>query len=378
VVRGLRVRVTSNGIKSFALKTYVDGKEVRVTLGQYPNLKLSDARKQAQEMLVESRKGVDPRKDAKAKEEQQNTFNIALALYSSNLSRRVEAAQISARYAKEAEQILGKEFGVKFGSRAIESITKAEVMQVVYDQILDRPQIARDGSFKRETSPSAANHALGHIKSMWSWAEGRGLLEHDAIARLRSPAPKNKRTRVLTDDELSSVGQSAESIGWPYGDMIRLLILTAQRRGEVAGLRVEYVDLEKQLWRVPVIENKSKRDYIVPLAPQALEIVKRAIGDRKKGLLFPSPTEIDRPFSNWTKSKLELDEKSGIQGWVVHDLRRTGYTTMGKLKVPVDIKELVVNHARPTLRDTYDQWGYLDEKRNALVMLDEHVARLTR
>jgi integrase len=213
---------------------------------------------------------------------------------------------------------------------------------------------------------------------MWSWAEGRGLLEHDAIARLRSPAPKKKRTKVLTDDELSSVWQSAVSIGWPYGDMIRLLILTAQRRGEVAGLRVEYVDLEKQLWHVPAIENKSKRDYIVPLAPQALEIVKRAIGDRKKGLLFPSPTEIDRSFSNWTKSKLELDEKSGIQGWVVHDLRRTGYTTMGKLKVPVDIKELVVNHARPTLRDTYDQWGYLDEKRNALVMLDEHVARLTR
>ena len=211
---GLWLRVTKSGNKSFVVRGYIANKPARITLGQYPLLSLRDARSQALAIVGQMRQGIDPRKGEHNK---RKTFTFVQVLddYAKYMRRNGEATgKPSEAYRREVDRLLRKEFGEAFGTRDIREISKTDIMDVIY-RILDRPRKS-GGSKIAEESPSAANHALSYVKTLFAWSESQGRIDNDITRRLMSPAPKNKRDRVLNDEELKAVWSAAFEMGYPY------------------------------------------------------------------------------------------------------------------------------------------------------------------
>jgi len=272
---------------------------------------------------------------------------------------------------REVERVLRKEFGSIFGKRDISEISKSDITNVVYG-ILDRPH--RSAGIEKEESPSAANHALSYIKTFFSWCESQGRIDHDFTRPLSSPAPKNQRDRVLTDEELRAIWFAALKMGFPYGDMIRLLLVTGQRRSEVARMRRDDLELDAQKWLLNA-HNKSKREYVTPLSKLAMSVL-QAAPQTDHSLVFGAPNAPDKAFSAWSKNKAKLDDLCGVGDFVVHDLRRTASTNLVRLGVHPHVRERVLNHVIPGVEGVYDRYSWLDEKRKALDVYDSFLQEL--
>lgn len=373
---GLALRIMANGGKTFFVRGRVKGEQLRYTLGKYPTLGLAEARAEALDVLDQMRRGIDPRKAEEPKPviEVDYSFSRLLADYIKFLERKAEAndGRPTPRYRKEIERYLSKEFGSLWGDRDVREITKGEMMDVVY-AILDRPQISA-GQVVKEESPSAAKHSLSYLKTFWAWLEGQGRIDVDVAARLKSPAPSNSRKRVLTDDELKIIWQASFELG-RYGQIVRVLMVLAQRRSEVTRLERDDILWDDRVWAVPAERNKSGRDYLVPLTDLSLSVLEE-VRCTTTPLLFPAPNAPENEFSAWSKNKAKLNKLCDFSDFVLHDLRRTAASIMPKLGVTDDHVERVLNHAMPSLQGTYNRYDYLDEKRAALELYEQHLIRV--
>jgi integrase len=223
-----------------------------------------------------------------------------------------------------------------------------------------------------------ANRTLANIKTFFRWCVERGVIERSPAERVRAPALEVSRDRVLTDDELRAVWTASLRNTGHYGRIVRLLLLTGQRREEVAAMAWSELDLAARSWTLPAQRTKGARLHMVPLSD--LMIGELSAVDRVGRLLFQSTAdpEGDRPFSGWTKAKLALDKASGVTNWRLHDLRRTAATGMARLGISPPVIERVLNHASSAgpLAAIYQRYDYAKEKREALEAWALEVARL--
>jgi integrase len=227
-------------------------------------------------------------------------------------------------------------------------------------------------------APSAAAHAFAAIRKFFNWSVERGYLEVSPCLTVKTPARQKSRERVLSDDELALVWNGASRLGWPAGPIVHLLILTAQRRGEVAGMRWQDVDLDGRLWSIPAEMTKSNRAHSVPLTELAANII-LTLPRIDPVWVFPARGKLDRPYHGFNKAKRRLDELARVQQWTLHDLRRTTATGMAKRKVPPHVVERLLNHASGTfagVAGVYNRFGYLDEMREALCQWEGHLTQL--
>jgi hypothetical protein len=174
--------------------------------------------------------------------------------------------------------------------------------------------------------------------------------------------------------ELVSIWRAANEMGWPYGRIVQLLILTGQRRNEVTGMRWSELDLAKGQWTIPAERTKPGRVHELPLVPAAVDLIQRLpkIHDQ---YVFPAKGK-DNSASGFSKWKHELDRIAGLSDWRIHDLRRTVASGMAQLKVAPHIIERVLNHTTGTLGGVagiYNRFGYLDEMREALQRWSDHL-----
>ena len=233
-----------------------------------------------------------------------------------------------------------------------------------------------------------AHNLLGHIRRLFNWAIARGVygLQHSPCDRLRPRdliGKRAMRTRVLSDDELRVFWRAAAAMRYPWGPFFQLLLVTMQRRGEVAGARRREIDLAHALWTIPAMRMKMDAAHVVPLPPLAMRLFASIPSFAKGDLLF-STTFGAKPIAGFGKAKRELDglmlselrktaaesgsdpEKIKLEQWGLHDLRRTGRTALSALAVPEIARELVIAHAKRGMHRVYDQHAYLAEKREAL------------
>lgn len=154
-------------------------------------------------------------------------------------------------------------------------------------------------------------------------------------------------------------------MGYPFGPMVRLLILTAQRRAEVANLERGWLLPEQQAFEVPASQYKTDRPQVVPLSPPALAIIE-ALPNWNRGDFLLSTTAGKRPVSGFSKAKARIDRLSKVEGWTLHDLRRSAATHMARLGVQQEHIERVLGHAIEGVAGTYNRYSYIDEKRRAL------------
>ena len=211
------------------------------------------------------------------------------------------------------------------------------------------------------------------------WTIERGLIELSPADRVRPPSPKVERERVLTDPELRAVWQGSDRLGWPFGPLVQLMMLTAQREGEVAAMRWADLDLEVGIWTLTSAQTKARRQHLVPLSSAAVGILQAQ--PRMSDFVFPGRrTDGARPVCGFSKAKVRLDRICGVTGWVFHDLRRTASTVMAQLKVPPHVVEKITNHSSAgvagPMGKIYQRYDYLEERRAALDLWAETLLRI--
>ena len=187
------------------------------------------------------------------------------------------------------------------------------------------------------------------------------------------------RTRILTEPELRAFWAATGAMPYPWGPYFRLLLLTMQRRSELAEAHRSEIDLQRALWTIPSVRMKMDSVQVVPLAPRALGLF-ASLPTFSRGPCIFSTTFGAKPISGFGKAKRALEklmlfelrksqgESATLEPWGLHDLRRTGRTALSSLPIPETVKELVIAHAKRGLHKVYDQHAYIDEKRQALTL----------
>lgn len=325
----LGVRVSPKGKKSFVMVARFNSKHpTRRALGK---ITLAQARDKAGEWYKQLSRGIDP------KRQKGDTFGTVCGEWFKHIKHQ--------RRADDAERIVRKKLK-DWWERPITSITKRDVIEAI-------------DTVKGRGTHCAAHHLLAHMRRVFNFAIGRDLLEYSPCDRVRGRTLIGERTvrlRVLTDDELRKLWRASERIGGAYGPLWQLLLVTGQRRSDVALALWNEFDLDAKLWTIPEERFKSKTTHLVPLSPLALEIVNAL------------PRNGDRLFhvNGFGKAKARLDKSmKGVPHFVIHDLRRTVRTRLSPLTTH-EVAEMVIGHGKKGLARIYDQHEYLDEMREAL------------
>jgi integrase len=391
-VPGLIVRIAPGGRRVFALHTRFPGAShpTRRVLGEVGALTLDQARDTARDWLAQIRRGIDPAAAARQREDDERKRLDAermrdecrFANVADDYLRRRVAGQ---RRAREAERIVRGELISAWGDKPINEITRREVVRLV-EHINDHGGHAGRG----RGAPIYAALVFAHARSLFNWAINRGIygLEHaptdrvkvgDLVSRRKQP-----RQRVLSDDELSCLWKASGRLGYPWGQLFRLLLLTGCRKMELAAARWREVDLEKKLIAIPPARFKSNATHLVPLSADALAVVEGLPRFRSGDYLF-SCSYGASPVTVLHAAKCRLDalmlryqralhrlrgedpEAATLEPWQTHDLRRVVRTKLAALEVNDSVAEMVIGHAgRSTLQRTYDIHRYEPQMRRAL------------
>jgi integrase len=234
-----------------------------------------------------------------------------------------------------------------------------------------------------ERSPSVARATFAALRPFFDWCVERDLIDRSPCEKLTAPPRPTARDRVLLDAELGHIWNGAGALGYPFGPIVQLLMLTGQRRSEVAGMTWSELDLAAERWRIPAERTKNGQAHEIDLGPEALAVIQAL--PKSEGHLFPARGEgAVRGFSA-TKRRLDgliaaaaaKAEDSPPSPWRLHDLRRTAATGMAAMAFPPHVVERVLNHVsgvQSGLVGVYQRHEYRPERKAALVAWGAHVA----
>jgi len=254
---------------------------------------------------------------------------------------------------------------------------------------IDRRTVAlRLAEVETASGPTARNRVRSSLSAFFNWAVREGLLDANPVAGTARADERGSRDRVLSQGELAELWAALPE--GDFGQIVRLLILTGQRREEIGALRWSEIDLDRSLIVFPPERTKNLRQHEVPLSTQAHAIIERQPKRKGRDFVFGIG---EAGFSGWSKSKERLDQAllskrkaadrraKPLPSWRLHDLRRTAATGMTELGVLPHIVEAVLNHVsghKAGVAGTYNRARYEAEVRDALSRWAAHVANLPR
>jgi integrase len=341
-------------VRTWIVMTRVRGRQIRVTLGRYPKIKLQKARELAREKIHQAARGEDPRGAKRPAETVPGTF----AATAKEFTERHGAGE---RWKKETARILEKDVVPRWGTRRPEEITRTEIVELL-DEIADRGATIQ------------ANRTASVISRFFNWMLDRGVIETSPAVRLPKPGTETKRERILSDEEIRKLWPVWERMGWPFGWIFQFLLVTAQRRGQAAGLKWSEFDFERKAWTSP---TKAQHLHEIPLSTLALQIIGRV--ERCEGAKLLFSTTGETAASGFSKAVFDATQKSGVDGWSPHDLRRTAATGMARLGVSKETIARVLDHAEGGVTGpVYIRAQYLGEKREALERWSRHLSKILR
>ena len=347
---GLRVRAKS---KTWIFR-YRRGRIQRsMKLGRSPALSVVAARRAAERLAAELALGADPAAQKHiAKQEAEYTF---ASLAEKFLDARRPALRPATVH--EYERHLLRD------CKSLHRLPIATVTQADIARLLNNA-----------AGPVTANRLRATLTAMFSWVMREGVKMPDGnIASLTNKRDEASRDRVLSDQELKAIWNALDSDD--YGNIVKLLILTAARRDEIAHL--QWGEVTDDAINLPGSRTKNKRSHLIPLSEPAKDII-ASIKPSKRIHVFGRD---DSGFHGWSKCRYRLDQKLGdaVADWVLHDLRRTAATRMAELGVQPHIIEAVINHVsghKGGVAGIYNRAAYDKEKREALTLWAEHVMAL--
>jgi integrase len=258
----------------------------------------------------------------------------------------------------QCESIFRREVLPKWRGRLVTDIARKDVRELIRS-------IAR-------TRPIAANRAQSYLSRFFRWLLNENYIAASPAVAIERPAKENVRDRVLDDGEVRAFWSGTDALPAPFGDVYKLLLLSAARRQEVGEMRWGEVNLANREWTIPSKRAKGKLAVVLPLGPVAWSIIERQPRIVGSDLVFGQRCS---GFS-YMKAKLDAIMKPAVS-WVNHDLRRTARSLMSRARVPSDVAELCLGHVLPgTVRRIYDRFEYLAEKRGAFEALEREIDRI--
>jgi len=317
-------------------------------------VELEAARKIARKLFGEVASGRDPageqREDAKRQAE---TLQAVCERYLTREGKNLRSfAQRRGTLTRLVYPVLG--------SRPIAEVRRRDI-----NALLDKVQ--------DERGTPMADLVLSLLRKIFNWYAVKGGADDDFMSPIvrgmaRSNPSERERDRILSDDELRAVWKAAEEYpGAPWGQYIRLLLLTATRRGEVAGM--SWDEEQGDTWTIPKsrYKTKPKEDVVFPLSKAALKVLAEV--PRIQGSEYPFSTNGRTPIGGFSGLKLRFDLASGVKDWTLHDLRRTARSLMSRAGVQPDLAERCLGHVIPGVRGVYDRYEYIEEMRLAFEKL---------
>jgi integrase len=367
-VRGLGLRVLTSGRRSWVVRWRIGKRQAFQTLGDVAELSLDKARRRAGELIAAGKIGQDAKAEiVRAKAEAAQTLARVIALH---LERHGPSLRPSTLADRKRYLVL---YWQPLHGLAVADIKRASIAEMV-------------ARIAKAHGGIAANRALEALNAALVWAMRQGLAEHNPAIGVPDAAREVTRERVLSGDELRDVWCACGDDD--YARIVRLLLLTGQRREEVAGMRWSELALDRALWSLPGERTKNNRPHDVPLSDQSLAILASVQRRGGRDLVFGAGAG---PFSGWSRAKVRLDARltakpAGDGGpetsrppWCLHDLRRTVVTGMAEIGVQPHVIEAVVNHVsghKAGVAGVCNRATYAAEKRQALDRWAAHVMAL--
>jgi integrase len=361
------VRVTAAGSRAFVLNYRLRGREYRYTIGAWPDWSALKAVREARALRQRVDKGENPLDDRKPAPETKTVANV-LDDYVARYVRNRDKPLRSADHIESAFERLVKP---RIGTLGVYELRRSHIAEIL-DWIED------------ESGPVMADRTRAYFRKALSWyAERDDRFNLTAVfvrVAPRANAKERARTRVLSDDEIRAIWPQLETAG-TFGAFAKTLLLTAQRRDEVAQMR--WTEIGKDgIWTIPAERYKTKLPNHVPLSKAAFALIEAQPQTAECEYVFASRSHT--AFTAFGKNKAKLDKavftemKKSVQkgakvepipNWTLHDLRRTAKTLMVRAGVRPDISERVLGHVIAGVEGTYDRHSYADEKRDALEKL---------
>jgi integrase len=350
-VPGFGVRLRAGGRATWVFQYRIARHTRRISIGLVTAIKASDARTTASRLYAQIKLGGDPSATKKAaRAAQAETLEAAIDIYLARQRLRLRERSL-------AETVRH----LNVHARPLHALPLGKI-----DRRAIAALVAKLGA---SSGPVAANGVLKDLVALYAWAMREGLVDVNPAAGANR-FPQVARSRVLSGDELRAIWQATGN-GGRHATIVRLLALTGCRREEIGGLIWSEIDFDKAVISLPSERTKNAMPFDMPLSPPAVEIL-RAWPRGEEGAVFAK-------YATWSTDKTLLDQRSGVTGWVVHDLRRTVATGMADIGVQPHVIEAVLNHqsgAKRGVAGIYNRSVYANEKRQALDRWAEHLAAI--
>ena len=359
LVPGLYFIVQPSGARSWAVRSRIHGKSIKMTLGSFPMLSLAKARELGREAILAARAGRDPRAERKAARDKAeaaatNSLRNVCELYLSREGKKLRTANQRAR-------LLERLVYPKLGGRQIDTITRGGLITLL-DAIEDKNGLR------------TADMTLAVLRKIFNWHAVRDEGFRTPIVRgmARGKPKEAARARILNDNELRRVWMTASETQEPFPVFVKFLLLTAARRGEAAGMT--WNELDGSDWVLPASRNKTKVDLVRPLSKAAHELL--ASQPRFQDFPFVFTTDGKRPLGGFSKFKIAFGKRCGVTDWTLHDLRRTARSLMSRAGVNADPAERCLGHVIAGVRGVYDRHEFHVEKLQAFERLATVIERV--
>jgi len=363
-MNGLYVRVLPSGNKSWVYRYQFDGRSRRMTIGGYPGVSLGEARKKHNAAMMAVQRGIDPGAALLAKKARRK----AMPTFEDLLSEIWEIELKHKKSGLSTKKIIQKDVVPVWGNRKVVDIKRRDIV-ILLDRIAERAPILR-------------NRIHGALSRCFNFAAERGIIDDSPCTRIRK-LPENRRTRVLTDDEIKLFWEALDleseiDIYRVSKLALKMILLTGQRPGEVCGMTWDEID-NHNFWNIPAIRMKNNEQNRVPLCPMALDIIKQARTYSGCEYVFPSSYKPKNPMTRHalTRAVARHWEEMGIgEKFTPHDLRRTLRTRLSELGIDTIVAERVLGHKLSGMMSVYNQYSYDKEKRQALSLWERRLKEI--
>jgi integrase len=264
--------------------------------------------------------------------------------------------------------------------RVLADMLTRDQVRSLMKKVMVRTPSTGQGKSRPRGGMEAARTTMGVLRKMINWGIRERLLKRtdNPVAGMEDNLPRKRRKeRVLSLEEAQVVWHAAGTLGYPFGPLYRLILLTGCRPGEWSRCRRSYIDLKQSLLIIPAQAYKSDHVHVVPLVPVAVHILEHTLTNYagRQGDFIFSGTDGLSPASGWTKGHSRMmramtavSGERGLVPWTPHDLRRTVATRIAE-QLGVGGEQLirrVLGHADGSVTAIYNRYGYVKEMREVL------------
>lgn len=345
--RGFGLRVNPCGTRTWFVILRVSRIVRRLKLGTYPALSLAAARRAARSYRGQADQGIDAAKE-KYKRREGKTFIEMKDLYIEKITGQFDTWE-------GVKSVIERDIAPRFRAYMADEVVTVDVVEML-DELNAR-------------APSAARKALEAMRQMYNFAIRRGIVKDNPATMVEAPTRKRKRKRFLMMNEIVKIIQELTKEPFSVAAALIILLLTSCRLEEILSLQRRWISLKEK--HLLLTDTKNEGLHAVPITPLMATLITKLLllaDDEPTAYLFESETKpgVHLSGSHLRRRLKEVLERAGVDPTWLHDLRRSGATHFGRLRVRKEVIAKQLNHTGTSVTDRYNLWEYWEERSEAM------------